>query len=134
MRRQQQQWPQALLAPWAWHAQPGRANRWRDAAGTAAARLVNSRAAVASVVLTVVLTAGGVVGWTSGAFFSASGNGANSWSADTLLPPSGFTVTQTCTTSNVETITFRGAFSNTGEGAIGLVPPSGRASTGPAGR
>src|SRR5687767_12323468 len=112
MAGRRDQWPQALLAPWAWHPEPGPAARRRDAFGAVVSRLVASRAVVASVVLTVVLAAGGVVGFTSGAFSSAAGNGANNWSADTLAPPSGFTVTQTCTTSGAQTITFRASFTN----------------------
>jgi len=66
----------------------------------------------------------GLVGWTSGAFSSAAANGANNWSADTLAPPSGFSVTQTCT-STTETIAFRGTTSNTGQDGLVLFPPAG---------
>jgi hypothetical protein len=87
--------------------------------------ILASRGLVVSVVLGVVFVALGIVGWTSGAFWSAAANDGNNWSADTLAPPSGFSVTQSCSSVS-ETIAFRGATSGGGtEGALTIARPSG---------
>jgi hypothetical protein len=76
-----EQWPQAVLAPWAWHPEPGRVARWRDTMRAGDGGILASRALVVSVVLSVVFVAIGLVGWTSGAFSSADANAGNSFEA-----------------------------------------------------
>lgn len=77
------QWPQAVLAPWAWQAERGRAARWRDRVQAGDGGFLGSRAFVVSVVLTVAFVSVGLVGWTSGAFSSAAANEGNTFEAST---------------------------------------------------
>jgi hypothetical protein len=56
------------------------------------------------------------------AFSATTGNRANSLAADRLQPPSGLTVTQTC---SYAPIAMRGALASTGMSPLALSPPAG---------
>lgn len=78
MAGRRDQWPQALLAPWAWHAEERPSARWRDLADRG---ILASRAVIMSVMLSIAFTAVGFVGWTSGAFSGSDANAGNTFEA-----------------------------------------------------
>jgi len=95
MARRRDQWPQSLLAPWAWHPDDEAAPRLHEKVGAGRGGILTSRALVLSVVLSVGFMAVGMVGWTSGAFSSAAGNSGNDFQAATSFCVSPGTVTVT---------------------------------------
>ena len=102
---------------------PG-APRWRPGRLLGRGERGLSRPARAALVAAVVGLVATMVGFTIAAFSATTSNSNNSFAAGTVLPPSGFSVTETCA-GGAAAIAFRSASSAKGKDSLTIATPSG---------